>query len=319
MPFLRRMFYYTGKGQKKPSPSFKILKKFAPTIAIVFFCLWKVTSVPKIGIGTNNLFSASEAKTHHCVNEDFQYTHKTSIWTMLNDNPAYIESALKLGRALKKQTTETDFDLVVMTLKHKPLSEESMKKLADVGFVNCVVEPIHPPHVEGKVRRDLTEKFGVLHVFATTIYETVLFLDADTFVQGPIDDLLQMDLQGKTIGVTKDIRAREWVSTFNSGVMLLHPSIKTYDHLMTLLMDETFEFEYIMSDQGFLNEVYKDDWHEIGFVYNANLALYRFKRQFWDEHKLEDIRIIHYTMSKPWKCNANGPYGPICKVWIDAE
>eukprot|EP00551_Chaetoceros_affinis_P006722 CAMPEP_0203674544 /NCGR_PEP_ID=MMETSP0090-20130426/16594_1 /ASSEMBLY_ACC=CAM_ASM_001088 /TAXON_ID=426623 /ORGANISM="Chaetoceros affinis, Strain CCMP159" /LENGTH=297 /DNA_ID=CAMNT_0050540453 /DNA_START=68 /DNA_END=961 /DNA_ORIENTATION=+ len=257
--------------------------------------------------------------SHHCVNDDFQPKHKVSIWTMLNDNPAYIKSALKLGRALKKHTVDTEFDLIVMTLETKPLSNDSMRDLANVGFINCAVSPIRPTHLEGKTRKDLQEKFGVLHVFAMTVYDTALFIDADTFVQGPIDDLLNMDLEGKTIGVTKDIRARKWVDTFNTGVMLLHPALSTYDKLIELLMDENFEFEYIMSDQGFLNAVYKDDWHEIGFLYNANLALYRFQRDFWDQHKLEDIRIIHYTMQKPWRCNSKGPYGPICQVWIDAE
>lgn len=279
-------------------------------------------------VATNNQFNApvvntnditDKKRSHQCLNEDFKPTNKVSVWTMLNDNPSYVLSALKLGRALKKHTKSIDFDLVVMTLKSKPLSDESMKQLTEVGFTNCVVESIRPTHVEGKTRGDLTEKFGVLRVFSMTIYDTVLFLDADTFVNGPLDDLLKMDLQGKTIGVTKDIRNRKWVDTFNSGVMLLHPSEKDYNYLMKLLMDKTFEFEYVMSDQGFLNAVYKDNWHEIGFIYNANLALYRFQRPFWDEHKLEDIRIIHYTMQKPWKCQANGPYGPICKIWIDAE
>jgi len=258
-------------------------------------------------------------RIHHCTNKDFQQKHKFSIWTMLNDNPSYVTSALKLGRALNKHTKDTPFDLVVMTLSHKPLSKESMELLEEVGFTNCVVEPIRPTHLEGKTRSDLQEKFGVLHVFAMTVYDTVLFLDADTFVQGPLDQLLNMDLEGKQIGVTKDIRNRKWVDTFNSGVMLLHPSVKEYEHLLEKLMDESFTFEYVMSDQGFLNEVYKNDWHEIGFLNNANLALYRFKRDFWDQHKFEDIRIIHYTMQKPWKCNASGPYGPMCKVWIDAE
>ena len=263
--------------------------------------------------------SQSQPTSHHCLNDDFSHKYKTAIWTMLNDNQAYVSSALKLGKALKKDTKDTDFDLVVMTLKNKPLSDDLMNQLTKVGFQNCVVESIRPSHVEGRTRGDLQEKFGVLHVFAMTIYDTVLFLDADTFVQGPIDDLLKMDLHGKKIGVTKDIRDKRWVETFNSGVMLLHPSLIDYEFLMQKLMDETFEFEYIMSDQGFLNAVYKDNWHEIGFIYNANLALYQFKRDFWDQHKLEDIRIFHYTMQKPWRCNPNGPYGPICKLWINAD
>ncbi len=130
----------------------------------------------------------SNQLTHHCVNKDFQPKHKVSIWTMLNDNPAYITSAVKLGRALKKHTVDTEFDLIVMTLETKPLSDASMKELAGVGFINCAVSPIRPTHLEGKTRKDLQEKFGVLHVFAMTVYETVLFIDADTFVQGPIGE-----------------------------------------------------------------------------------------------------------------------------------
>lgn len=299
-------------------------------LCVVFCsCLWTISISLSLEIDIdasqdeNNLHELNvnelEKRDHHCVNRDFRYTQKSSIWTMLNDDPSYIKSALKLGKALKKHTKATEFDLVVMTLKSKPLSEASMKQLAEVGFVNCVVDSIRPSHLEGKTRKDLQEKFSVLHVFAMTIYDTVLFLDADTFVQGAIDDLLKMDLEGKTIGVTKDIRGGKWVDTFNTGVMLLHPSKHHYDHLINLLMDEKFVFEYIMSDQGFLNAVYKDSWHDIGFVNNANLALYRFKREFWDQYTLDDINIIHYTMQKPWKCNANGPYGPICKVWIEAD
>ena len=163
----------------------------------------------------------------------------------------------------------------------------------------------------------MREKFAILHEWAMEVYETVVFLDADTFVQNSIDGLINMDLKGKALGVTKDIRARKWVETFNSGVMVLHPSLKEHQRLIQLL-GSGLQFDFIMSDQGFLNEVYRTDWHEIGFVNNANLALYAFQREFWDQHKLEDINIIHYTMKKPWKCPNGGQYGPICKIWNDA-
>ena len=114
-------------------------------------------------------------------------------------------------------------------------------------------------------------------------------------VQNSIDDLIEMDLKGKALGVTKDIRNKQWVETFNSGVMVLHPSEKEHKRLVDLLYSG-LEFDFVMSDQGFLNEVYKDNWHEIGFVNNANLALYKFKREFWDQHKVEDINVIHYMI-----------------------
>ena len=51
---------------------------------------------------------------------------------------------------------------------------------------------------------------------------------------------------------------------------------------------------------------------------NANLALYAFQREFWDQRKLEGINIIHYTMKQLWKCPNGGRHGPICKIWNDA-
>merc|ERR1740139_1370496 len=227
---------------------------------------------------------------------------------MLNDNPAYVGGALKVGRGAVKYT-KTPIDLVVMELQSKPLTSDQWVDLHKVGFMKCIVESIPAPE---KTRHDLKEKFAVLHVWAMTVYDTVLFLDADTLVTTSLDALISLDLNGKSIGVTKDFRERKWVDSFNSGVLLLHPSINEYKRLRKLLISG-IEFEYIMSDQGFLNVVYKDDWHEIGFVNNANLAVYRFDREFWDKYPLEQINAIH------WKCKASGPYGPICKVWIAAD
>ena len=253
------------------------------------------------------------AGVHKCLNDDFVPTQRVGVWTMLNDNKKYIQGALKSAKAIRAQTT-TPVDLVVLEVQHKPLTDEEWVDLRAAGWKRCTVEPIPAPQ---KTRWDLKEKFAVLHVWAMTVYETLVFVDADTFPQNSIDGLIQMDLQWKAVGVTKDIRDGKWVETFNSGVLLLHPSISEYERLLQLLRSGLV-YEYTMSDQGFLNEVYKDSWHEIGFVYNANLALYRHQRKFWNSHKLEDINIIHYTMSKPWSCNLSGPYGPICQIWHNA-
>jgi Lipopolysaccharide biosynthesis proteins, LPS:glycosyltransferases len=197
---------------------------------------------------------------HHCLNQDFQPEHKVGIWTMLNDNMAYTLGAAKMGRGIRRHT-QTPHDLIVMEIESKPLGPDHWAELTKIGFKRCVVQSIPPPK---QTRPDLKEKFAVLHVWAMTVYDTVLFIDADTFVQNSLDELIHLDLKGKTIGVTKDIRARKWVDTFNSGVLLLHPDEKEYKRLIELL-NSGLVFDYVMSDQGFLNEVYKDDWHEIGF------------------------------------------------------
>ena len=49
--------------------------------------------------------TTNKSPVHHCLNADFQPVHKLSIWTMLNDNPQYVQGAIKLGRAIKRHTT----------------------------------------------------------------------------------------------------------------------------------------------------------------------------------------------------------------------
>lgn len=268
----------------------------------------------KVDQQVSSVSNQKEQGQHHCLNGDFAPTQKVGVWTMLNDNKNYVRGAIKIGKSIKAKT-RTPLDLVVMELQHKPLTDEEWNELRAVGWQRCTVSPIPAPK---KTRPDLKEKFAVLHVWAMTVFETVVFLDADSYPQNAIDDLIHMDLEGKPVGVTKDIRGGKWVETFNSGVLLLHPSVKEHARLVELL-GSGLEFEYVMSDQGFLNEVYKGNWHEIGFENNANLALYRFERKFWNSHQPQDINIIHYTMSKPWKCGVNGAYGPICRIWHDAE
>jgi len=291
-------------------------------LSIIVFFAEKELDLTKVPVTSNSIdgdiapadaTDSTKRTTHHCLNDDFRPQNKVGVWTMLNDNMDYVKGAAKVGLGVR-QKTKTPLDLVVMELKSKPLSEESWKILGSSGFIRCSVESVKAPE---KTRANLSEKFAVLHVWAMEVYETVVFLDADTFVQNSIDDLIHMDLKGKPLGVTKDIRGGKWVETFNSGVMVLHPTLKEHERLMELLYSG-LQFEFIMSDQGFLNEVYKENWHEIGFMNNANLALYKFKREFWNEHKSEDINVIHYTMSKPWKCKPKGPYGPICTLWINA-
>jgi Glycosyl transferase family 8 len=276
-----------------------------------------INDAPTLKVSATDTEESSGSKKkagHHCKNDDFKPEHKVGVWTMLNDNMAYVRGAAKMGRGVRRHT-KTPHDLIVMELESKPLGELHWDELSKSGFTRCVVDSIPAP---ATTRHDLKEKFAVLHVWAMTVYDTVLFIDADTYVQNSLDGLINMDLQGKAIGVTKDIREKKWVDTFNSGVLLLHPDEKEFNRLIKLL-NSGLVFDYIMSDQGFLNEVYKDDWFEIGFLNNANLALYRFQRDFWNQHKNEDINIIHYTMQKPWRCSPDGPYGPICKIWIDAQ
>ena len=151
------------------------------------------------------------------------------------------------------------------------------------------------------------------------MYETILYLDSDTLVMNSIDDLLQTDLRkrNKLIGVTRDYRDEAWMPTFNMGVFLIHPNIEEYHRLLQTQLNPSFRYSTLMSEQGFLNELYWNHWHDIGFGYNANTCVFEEDRSFWDEHE-DEIRVVHYTCTKPWRqrlymCSPN--YDIPCHWW----
>ena len=96
------------------------------------------------------------------------------------------------------------------------------------------------------------------------------------------------------------------------GVFLIHPSEYEYTRLLSAKNDPKVEFEVAMSEQGFLNVLYRELWLDIGFPFNANLAVFTQQPQYWKTHE-QEIRIIHYTMNKPWACTEE--YVEVCKLW----
>ena len=152
-------------------------------------------------------------------------------------------------------------------------------------------------------------------------YESVLYFDSDCLVVRDIEPLFALHKQLHSsanpqskyhLGVTRDIRASKWQETFNMGVFVLRPNLAEYARLIQLKNDANFKFETTMSEQGFLNVVYKNQWLEIGFENNANLAVYSQLPDYWKAREA-NISVIHYTMEKPWDCG--NTYKPVCDIW----
>ena len=160
-----------------------------------------------------------------------------------------------------------------------------------------------------------------------TVYDVAVYMDADTFVMGNIDDLLHIQL-GKDfrIGVAADFRmnygdnkkGEKWVSSFNMGVFAIHPDWTEYERLLQLQRDGAVkEYEHIMAEQGWLNAVYKDQWQDFGLIYNANVAA-RDNTIF--KKKQDDLRIVHYTTMKPWvKDQGRAGFDLLCRPWVEVR
>jgi lipopolysaccharide biosynthesis glycosyltransferase len=258
-----------------------------------------------------------ESLTKYGLNscERLEAKNEIAVWTFLTDDDNYAMSAVKLLKSIRSNTDSISYDTNVMELKEKPLKKKIRKLLIEAGWTICQVRRIAPRDEEGTFPR-FRDQFTKLAFWKLIQYKAHVYFDSDTFIVGNINELLdsyqKLDDEKYRLGVTRDIRASVWQETFNMGVFVVKPSLDEFNRLMALKANRNFKFETTMSEQGFLNVVYKDKWYEIGFEYNANLAAYTQQPEYWK--KMEpNIRVIHYTMNKPWACDSS--YQPVCDKW----
>ena len=250
-----------------------------------------------------------------CKNE-VKRNNKKSIWTFLTDGDGYHKSAVKLIKSIKAHTSVHDYDTLVLEIKEKPLPESVKQSLRSNGWEICQVDRI-APRDEASTHGTFRDQFTKLILWNFTEYEAIYYFDSDVFVLRNIDSFLNIHKNFSSsikIGVTRDIRENGWVSTFNMGVFAIKPNRQELKRLIKLKENKSVLFESIMAEQGFLNEIYKNQWYEIGFENNANLAVYSQKPEYWKERE-NKINVIHFTMSKPWHCSTF--YKHICKYWED--
>ena len=265
----------------------------------------------------NSLHQIKVAKKrlNQCLNEVFA-NNSMSIWTFLTDDSNYVTGAIKLLKSIESNLDSAQsVDKIIMELTEKPLKEEMKNKLLDAGWTICQVNRI-APRDEANTYPRFRDQFTKLVLWKMVEYKAIVYFDSDAFVVGKLDSLLNAHkkLDGKpySVACTRDIRAGVWQDAFNMGVFTVRPNLTEYERLIMLKNDQNFKFETTMSEQGFLNVVYKDKWFDFGFENNANLAVYSQINTYWMERE-KRINVIHYTMEKPWAC---GPaYKDVCDKW----
>jgi hypothetical protein len=276
---------------------------------------------------------SSEPFRRGCLNADYAPRSPRSVWTMLTDGPPYVTSALKLAVSVRRHApaaaaAELDgVDLVVMELSTKPLPRGAWERLRRVGWQRCTVDRIAPPpNAPGRTKSRFRDQFTKLHLWDMTGYETVVYLDADTIVVGDLRELLSTRLgPDRKIGAVPDFDNTDldWTDAFNMGVFLLHPDRGEFERLLALRAaggSDAVRTDLYLAEQAWLNEVYRGAWQDIGFVHNAQDAIYRGNRTLWNENR-DRIRVIHYNCYKPWDWwpyNCGRAYGPLCEIWRKA-
>ena len=229
-----------------------------------------------------------------CKNTFIQ-RHGHVVATMLSDSvEQYGIGALKLLASIQRRRDVASADFLLLEIEGKAIDIGMRQRLQWAGWRFCTVDKIT---AREPVFPRFADQFTKLHLWRLVEYERVVYLDSDCVVVGSLAPLLRQDLGDKAIGVSRDISGGVWQAGFNMGVFVIKPDVEEYSRLLGL--KETVQYDTMMSEQGFLNAVYAGQWHEIGFVNNANLAAYLQDRGKWDSHA-DKLNVIHYTMAKPF-------------------
>lgn len=141
-------------------------------------------------------------------------------------------------------------------------------------------------------RLDLRFAFTKIALWKQIQFKKITYLDADVVTLRAPDELFKVDSH---FAAAPDIG---WPDIFNSGVMVLAPSMSEYWSLHTLASSGT---SFDGADQGLLNEYFGNrPWHRLSFAYNCTPnASYQYEPAY--RHFRHSISMVHFIgKCKPW-------------------
>ncbi len=186
------------------------------------------------------------------------------------------------------------------------------------GFQPHPVDRIAPPDDGRGVYRHFIDQYTKLRLWELEEVGArgVVYLDADTLVTRNFDELFALPY---AFAATPDVytNRKGFVVQFNAGVLFLRPRAALFrDIVKTIATAKYWRHE---AEQALLNTFYAKDVVRLPYAYNANLAIKARSPRMWEGIK-HDIRIIHYTMVKPFtRDNKNYALVPMSELEANAR
>ena len=152
--------------------------------------------------------------------------------------------------------------------------------------------------------------FTKIELWRQTQYKRMVYLDADMVVLRAPNELLTMDT---AFAAVPDVG---WPDCFNSGMMVLNPSMAEYYSLLALAQRG---ISFDGADQGLLN-MHFTQWERLSFTYNCTpSANYQYVPAY--RHFQSGISMVHFIgAEKPWAQGREhrsnqGVYGELLARW----
>ena len=214
----------------------------------------------------------------------------------------FILGARVLGQSLRETGTAKD----LVALCTRTVSAETIRVLQADGWIINYVDNIPNPYSGLSKRGDyFSGAYSKIHIWNMTNYERVVYLDSDVLVMSNIDHMFDCGTF---------CAAFRHSDLFNSGTMVIEPSTAVFEDMIERIPSIS---SYDKSDQGFLNEYFKEPLISASFFnwsdhsrnhqlmrmpagLNSDVGMYYINSR-WNIPKSE-VRIIHYTLGpiKPW-------------------
>ncbi|XP_038717286.1 putative UDP-glucuronate:xylan alpha-glucuronosyltransferase 5 [Tripterygium wilfordii] len=209
------------------------------------------------------------------------YQQREAYATILHSSEAYVCGAIALAQSLIQSNSTKDR----LLLHDKTISIKSLQGLRAAGWKTRLIQRIRSPVAKKGSYNEYN--YSKLRLWQQTDYDKIMFIDSDLLVLKNIDKFF--DYPQLSAAPNNKV-------LFNSGLMLIEPSLCTFDNLMSKTRRLN---SYNGGDQGFLNEAFTW-WHRLPKNLNH---LKVFAVEMNGKHEIpSDVYAIHFLGFKPWTC-----------------
>jgi len=178
------------------------------------------------------------------------------------------------------------------------ISKPTLCYLKEVGWELHPVGLIEPPDHGNGIWPFFIDQYTKLRIWTldTIGIKSAVYLDADTHVRRNFDELFELPF---VFAASSDVYldSRGFTIQFNAGVMAFKPDSNVFADMLSKV--ESAHFNRLGAEQSYLNLYYGSQVLRLPHVYNGNLAIKLRAAPYWNAIQ-EQLRIIHYTLVKPF-------------------
>ncbi|MER5429681.1 glycosyltransferase [Streptomyces sp. NPDC002588] len=225
----------------------------------------------------------------------------------------YLPGFLVLLRSLALSNPDVCEDFLVFHDDLRPASVAAIRALHPRVQFRRVDADHYDSYVKGDQDNYLVRKaYFILDVFRIRDYDTVITLDTDMVVLGPVKELLMLR---HGLAAVPQFFYGDKTRMLNSGLLVIQKEYLTDEFCAKIdAIGRSGKYELDKHDQGILNALLDGDFVDLDPKYN-----YVKRRLSGDLPVPEETAVLHFTgRHKPWQGGEAG-YGQAQERWAEFE